>query len=47
MSFPDLPEFPSDVPTHPLIVLDYALLKDKDQAEIEKLWKASTEIGFW
>ena len=42
-----LPPFPDDIPTHPLLVVDYGLLKAGDPDEIEKLWKASTELGFW
>ncbi|CCL98143.1 uncharacterized protein FIBRA_00137 [Fibroporia radiculosa] len=39
--------FPDDVPTHPLCVVDYRLLKHNDRNEIAKLWKAATELGFW
>ncbi|KZT08746.1 Clavaminate synthase-like protein [Laetiporus sulphureus 93-53] len=39
--------FPDDVPTHPLFVIDYALLIQGDKQEIAKLWKAGTELGFW
>ncbi|KAI0076053.1 Clavaminate synthase-like protein [Panus rudis PR-1116 ss-1] len=41
------PPFPQDVPTHPLIILDYTLLQAGNPSEIEKLWKAATELGFW
>ncbi|TFY79806.1 hypothetical protein EWM64_g4206 [Hericium alpestre] len=41
------PPFPDDVPTVPLIVVDYALIKAGDQQEIDRLWKAATELGFW
>ncbi|TCD64599.1 hypothetical protein EIP91_003864 [Steccherinum ochraceum] len=41
------PAFPKDVPTHPLLVVDYQLLLQGDQNEIETLWKAATELGFW
>ena len=41
------PPFPENVPTHPLLVVDYQLLKANDQDEISKLWKAATELGFW
>ncbi|THG98082.1 hypothetical protein EW145_g7484 [Phellinidium pouzarii] len=41
------PPFPNDIPTHPLLVVDYALIKAGDVQEIEKLWKAATELGFW
>ncbi|KAF7331563.1 1-aminocyclopropane-1-carboxylate oxidase [Mycena kentingensis (nom. inval.)] len=42
-----LPEFPTDVPTHPLLVINYERLKAGDEAEIEKLWGAATSLGFW
>jgi len=41
------PPFPDDVPTHPLLVIDYRLLKAGDEEEIAMLWKAATELGFW
>ncbi|KAJ7130720.1 hypothetical protein C8R46DRAFT_1142228 [Mycena filopes] len=41
------PDFPNDVPTHPLLVVDYEKLLVKDEAEIEKLWSAATTLGFW
>ncbi|KDQ24054.1 hypothetical protein PLEOSDRAFT_1059225 [Pleurotus ostreatus PC15] len=41
------PPFPHDVPTQPLVIVDYALVKAGDQAEIDVLWKAATEKGFW
>ncbi|KAL4063824.1 hypothetical protein J3A83DRAFT_4285270 [Scleroderma citrinum] len=41
------PPFPSDVPTHPLLVIDYVLIKVGDQAEIERLWEAASTVGFW
>ncbi|PCH41798.1 Clavaminate synthase-like protein [Wolfiporia cocos MD-104 SS10] len=42
-----LPPFPEDVLTHPLLVIDYKLLKAGDEAENAQLWKAATELGFW
>ena len=42
-----LPPFPEDVPTHPLLVVDYQKLLEDDAAEIEKFWHASTTLGFW
>ncbi|KAI0751908.1 Clavaminate synthase-like protein [Daedaleopsis nitida] len=42
-----LPPFPDDVPTHPLLVVDYELICKRDEEEICKLWKAATELGFW
>lgn len=41
------PPFPDDVPTHPLLVVDYNLIQAGDSDEIDKLWKAATELGFW
>lgn len=42
-----VPPFPDDVPTHPLLVVDYQLVKQGDQAECDKLWDAATKLGFW
>ena len=41
------PPFPTDVLVHPLLVVDYSLVKSGDESEIAKLWKAATELGFW
>ncbi|KAF7348008.1 1-aminocyclopropane-1-carboxylate oxidase [Mycena sanguinolenta] len=41
------PEFPEDIPTHPLLVVDYSLLVARDRAEIDKLWGAARNLGFW
>jgi hypothetical protein len=41
------PPFPTDVPVHPLLVIDYVRIKSGDEAEVKKLWKAATELGFW
>ncbi|KAI0766207.1 Clavaminate synthase-like protein [Trametes elegans] len=43
----NLPPFPENVTTHPLLVIDYELLKARDSNEIATLWKAGTELGFW
>ncbi len=43
----ELPPFPDNVPTHPLLVVDYELIKAGDSQEVEKLWKATTGLGFW
>ncbi|KAM5537782.1 hypothetical protein V8D89_008550 [Ganoderma adspersum] len=43
----NFPVFPEDVPTHPLVVVDYQLLRAGDEDETEKLWKAARELGFW
>ncbi|KLO18728.1 Clavaminate synthase-like protein [Schizopora paradoxa] len=42
-----LPPFPDNVPTHPLLVIDYELIKKNDTEEISRLWKAATQLGFW
>lgn len=41
------PAFPDDVPTVPLLVIDYELVKAKDENEINRLWEAATKLGFW
>jgi len=41
------PPFPEDVPTHPLLIIDFALLKERDPQEIDRLWEAATKLGFW
>ncbi|KAK7452196.1 hypothetical protein VKT23_012299 [Stygiomarasmius scandens] len=47
MPVPTFPPFPDDVPTHPLLVIDYELLRSGDSREKERLWAAATELGFW
>lgn len=42
-----LPPFPEDVRTHPLLIIDYDLIKAGDTEEVDLLWKAATTIGFW
>ncbi|KAI0640625.1 Clavaminate synthase-like protein [Trametes meyenii] len=41
------PPFPEDVSTHPLLIVDYELVKHGDEDEMEKLWQAATKLGFW
>lgn len=41
------PPFPVDVLTHPLLVIDYELIKARDHKEIDRLWEAGTQLGFW
>lgn len=41
------PPFPDDVPTHPLLVVDYELIRQGSREEIDKLWEAATKLGFW
>jgi isopenicillin N synthase-like dioxygenase len=43
----ELPEWPSNVEAHPLLVIDYQLLKAGDKNEINRLWEAGTNLGFW
>jgi hypothetical protein len=42
-----LPPFPDDVPTHPLLIIDYELVKAGDVTECNRLWEAATKLGFW
>ena len=42
-----IPAFPKGVPTVPLLVIDYTLIEAGDEHEIDRLWKAATELGFW
>lgn len=46
-NFPDLPPFPDNVPTAPLLRLSLAKLFAGDTAEYERLFQASVEIGFF
>jgi len=39
--------FPDNVPTAPLLAIDYQLVKDGDEVELGRLWKAATQLGFW
>ena len=41
------PPFPADIPTHPLLIIDYKLIKARDPVEIDRLWDAATKLGFW
>ncbi|KAI0368888.1 Clavaminate synthase-like protein [Pilatotrama ljubarskyi] len=41
------PSFPTDVPTHPLLIVDYELLRAGDGNQLAKLWHAATHLGFW
>jgi hypothetical protein len=43
----EYPRFPEDVPIHPLLVIDYELIKAGNTHEIERLWTAGTTLGFW
>ncbi|KAL1749326.1 hypothetical protein HDZ31DRAFT_79145 [Schizophyllum fasciatum] len=46
-SSPSQPTFPTNVPTHPLIIVDYEHIRAGDSTEIDQLWKAATTLGFW
>ena len=45
--FHDLPPFPDDVPTAPLLRLSLQRLLDHDVEEEEKLWDACQNVGFF
>ncbi|PNS20417.1 UPF0676 protein [Sphaceloma murrayae] len=47
LEFPDLPPFPQDVSTVPLLRIKLTELLKGDEAEIDRLWKASCELGFF
>ncbi|GJJ08947.1 hypothetical protein Clacol_003167 [Clathrus columnatus] len=47
MPVPVYPPLPDNVPTHPLVVIDYELIRARDPIEIERLWEAATSLGFW
>lgn len=42
-----LPSFPDDIPTHPLLIIDFKLIQERHPQEIDRLWEAATQIGFW
>ena len=43
----ELPPFPDRIPTVPLVVVDYQLIKAGHASEIERLFRAGKELGFW
>ena len=47
LSFSDLPPFPDNVPTAPLLRISLKKLLDQDASEIDQVWKASRELGFY
>ncbi|CAD0112866.1 unnamed protein product [Aureobasidium uvarum] len=47
LSFLELPTFPEDVPTAPLLRISLSRLSKSDPEEISKLWKACCELGFF
>lgn len=44
--WPQVP-FPSDTPTHPLLVVDYIKIEAGDKEEIDQLYEACTSLGFF
>ncbi|KZT27609.1 Clavaminate synthase-like protein [Neolentinus lepideus HHB14362 ss-1] len=42
-----LPPFPDNIPTAPLLIIDYSLIRQGHEGEINRMWKAATELGFW
>ena len=46
-TFPDLPPFPDNVPTAPLLRLSLQKLMNGDKHESEAFVKACTELGFF
>ncbi|KDR67205.1 hypothetical protein GALMADRAFT_80197 [Galerina marginata CBS 339.88] len=40
-----VPAFPSEIPTHPLQVIDYDLVLKQDKNEIERFWQACRNLG--
>lgn len=47
LSFSDLPPFPGNIPTAPLLRISLKKLLDQDASEIDQVWKASRELGFF
>ncbi|KAF2171909.1 hypothetical protein M409DRAFT_63449 [Zasmidium cellare ATCC 36951] len=47
LTFPNLPPFPTDVPTVPLLRISLKNLLAGDPAEEEKLWRACCDLGFF
>ena len=47
LTFTDLPPFPEDVPTAPLLRINLKRLVEGDENEVSKVWKASQELGFF
>ncbi|KAK6428642.1 hypothetical protein LTR95_015212 [Oleoguttula sp. CCFEE 5521] len=47
LSYPNLPPFPSDIPTAPLLRISLSKLLSNDSAEVTNLWNASRDLGFF
>ena len=41
------PAFPSNVPAHPLVIIDFKLIRGCNPQEIDKPWEAATKLVFW
>ncbi|KAI4945121.1 hypothetical protein J4E91_008098 [Alternaria rosae] len=46
-SFPDLPVFPDNVPTAPLLRISLQKLLDRNEEEQNRCWQACLELGFF
>lgn len=46
LSFDDIPPFPDDVPTAPLLRISLKKLLLGDQQEVDRLWEACCKLGF-
>nr|OQO23850.1 hypothetical protein B0A51_08249 [Rachicladosporium sp. CCFEE 5018] len=47
LNYPNLPPFPSDIPTAPLLRISLAKLLSNNSTEITNLWNASRDLGFF
>lgn len=45
-TYPRAP-YPEDVPTHPLLIVDYLAVEAGDEAAIDVLFKACSTLGFF
>ena len=41
-----VPAFPSDVPIHSLLIIDFKLIQERNQQEIDMLLEVATRLGF-
>ena len=46
-TFKNIPSFPDDVPTAPLLRISLQKLLDSNSEELRRLWSACTELGFF
>lgn len=46
-TFPNIPPFPTDIPTAPLIRVSLSKLQNNDKVESERLFAASKDLGFF